>query len=523
MPTILRCPPGRLATKTIGPTGVVKGYDAGATFTWRKVTLPHDVTALFNWLSAQVLRPDEYLVHGSVRDGAGPRVNRRIHEKEGRRPPDFRDADQRHLVIDVDGVRGDADFRSDPIAAVISIRDRIPELRGVACIFIGSSQAGMSELVRGKLVFILDRPVSLSAIKTWALVANQKAGEKIIDLSLFNPVQPIYLAAPLFVGGAIDPMPERVRIIPGEERAVVLPASEQGARPLKPANGGGAKTLANIVVSPLWEGVAVDPDDLTLGVGGNWFERLGSADKNTALEQMFSYLPDVAQGPRKRARREDPACWLECLMAAHASGAPDAEDIARRWSKLGEGHYDDNVETAFDIAWRSFSHRIAGGVTIAALIALATAHGFDAHAWWAYEKGLTPKEGRALKEARAAAAAPSVTAAAGAASAGKPSLTVAHEAEALRVAKSRLHSTFLISKLLGHHRLASDLARVCMTVRSVPVRERLMFMLAALLLNSNHPPEEIAGAVETCGFPRETAVRAVLWAKKNIAKGDRSP
>jgi hypothetical protein len=89
MPTILRCPPGRLATKTIGPTGVVKGYDAGATFTWRKVTLPHDVTALFNWLSAQVLRPDEYLVHGSVRDGAGPRVNRRIHEKEGRRPPTF--------------------------------------------------------------------------------------------------------------------------------------------------------------------------------------------------------------------------------------------------------------------------------------------------------------------------------------------------------------------------------------------------------------------------------------------------
>jgi hypothetical protein len=90
---------------------------------------------------------------------------------------------------------------------------------------------------------------------------------------------------------------------------------------------------------------------------------------------------------------------------------------------------------------------------------------------------------------------------------------------ALKVAKSRLHGAFRIAEFIGRHRIRDDLVRKALAVPDVSVRSKLMFTLAALLMKSNHSPEEIINAVVVCGFPRETGVHTFAWARKNIAKG----
>jgi hypothetical protein len=111
---------------------------------------------------------------------------------------------------------------------------------------------------------------------------------------------------------------------------------------------------------------------LGAGLDRGWFDELSSDDKDNALGQMFGVLPHISHGSR--------GPWLVCLMAAHSSGAPHAEDIAREWSMLSTAKYSNNE---FDKAWRSFDDQ-PGGVSIGTLIMLAREKTFDADAWIAY-------------------------------------------------------------------------------------------------------------------------------------------
>ena len=98
--------------------------------------------------------------------------------------------------------------------------------------------------------------------------------------------------------------------------------------------------------------------------------------------------------------------------------------------------------------------------------------------------------------------------------------TAAHEAAALRVAKSRVHDAFLIAEKLGRHRIRNHLVREALTVTDMSVRSKLVFALAALLTKSNHSPEEIVDAIVTCGFLRSASLNVLAWARKNVAKGE---
>ena len=235
MASVLR-PVNGSATKTIGPNGVKRDYAAGFAFVGRNITLPLDVTAQADWLRDQV-RQDEFTIGGDIRDGAADMktiINRRYLDRGDGIKPDILDVPQFVFFADCDGVTGVCDFRQDPSGAAASVRDLIPELRGAACAFVGSSQAGRSELVRGKFLFVLSAPKSMPELRAWAEDANRRAGLKIIDPALYNPVQPVYLATPWFVDGAVDPMPVRVLVLPGEERSVVLPEPDSypgNARP----------------------------------------------------------------------------------------------------------------------------------------------------------------------------------------------------------------------------------------------------------------------------------------------------
>ena len=125
---------------------------------------------------------------------------------------------------------------------------------------------------------------------------------------------------------------------------------------------------------------------------------------------------------------------------------------------------------------------------------------------------------QADEEAAAMAALGPATVATSAAG-GATGWTAAHEAAALKRAKSSLHNAFKVAQALGQHRIRSSLVRIALTVPDARLRARLMFALAAFLLKSNHAPEEIVGAVVACGFPRTHAAHTFTWAQKNIAKG----
>jgi Primase C terminal 2 (PriCT-2)/RepB DNA-primase from phage plasmid len=112
-------------------------------------------------------------------------------------------------------------------------------------------------------------------------------------------------------------------------------------------------------------------DELGGGIEWNWFDKLDGGDRDVALKQMFDCRPDLALGGR-----DD---WIMGLTAAHASGAPHAEDLAREWSRPYPGYSDDE----FDKNWSSFDGK-PGGITIGTLIKLAKERGFDAGAWRAY-------------------------------------------------------------------------------------------------------------------------------------------
>ena len=150
-------------------------------------------------------------------------------------------------------------------------------------------------------------------------------------------------------------------------------------------------------------------DDLSAGLDHGWFERLSGDDRDAALKQMFAVLPNVADGPRGPAKGVGPPMWLDCLMAAHASGAPHAEEIARQWSMLSEKKYD---EDDFNKQWGSLADKPSFGkrITIGTLIWLATARGFDADAWRAHADGakLAAQMGIPLPSSPAAGSARSV-------------------------------------------------------------------------------------------------------------------
>jgi hypothetical protein len=122
-------------------------------------------------------------------------------------------------------------------------------------------------------------------------------------------------------------------------------------------------------------------DELGAGITEGWFDGLSSDDKDEALKQMFGCRPDLALGGR-----DD---WIKGLMAAHASGAPNAENLTREWSRP-PGYSD----AEFDKDWNSFGRK-PDGITIGWLITKATESGFDNISWRAYAEGQPPAQSSA--------------------------------------------------------------------------------------------------------------------------------
>jgi hypothetical protein len=141
---------------------------------------------------------------------------------------------------------------------------------------------------------------------------------------------------------------------------------------------------------------------------------------------------------------------------------------------------------------------VADGITVAALIELATSRGFDAHAWWSYEKGLTPEEGRALKNARATADS-------------TPSTAIE-----LALVKAKAIDAYKLGRLASRERALQRLARFCQTIADADIKRELSKTVAAILARDGWPLGVIFDAGTFLGLGRPAAASLAQWAIKKL-------
>jgi hypothetical protein len=164
----------------------------------------------------------------------GSYAPRRLDETILDRPSDL-------IVCDVDELREAAgvDVVADPAEAAAYAHSKLPDcFADASYVWAASSSAGFkSGLVKMKLVFQADQPITGERLGEYCKGVNRRAGFKLLDSAVASASQPIYFAPPLFEG-VDDPLRERrVGFYQGLGDRVAL---DLDACPPPPAAGGGA-------------------------------------------------------------------------------------------------------------------------------------------------------------------------------------------------------------------------------------------------------------------------------------------
>lgn len=205
--TVLATAPGCVAAKRIN-CAHVEPYDAGMFF--RHGAIPVDgPRSLFDAVRKLASQPRILVVRGAVRPGA-PEVIRRRYLGDG---ADIEPAARQWLCVDVDSVASSVAVETDPEIAARDIRRALPEgLRDATCLVQFTASAKGRD-ARAHAWLWLDAPVS---------DAVAKAALRDFDTSLYGPVQPHYVADPIFVD-CDDPLPVRHVALDGEPTGSLAP------------------------------------------------------------------------------------------------------------------------------------------------------------------------------------------------------------------------------------------------------------------------------------------------------------
>ena len=119
-----------------------------------------------------------------------------------RNKANFKRAPRHWCMIDIDDLDCPAD-RADLSSKIAYAIEQLPkEFQQANFYYHFSSSMGIKPGIRVHLWYWLDRPCSDVEMKAWLADAP-------VDLCLFNPVQLHLTANPLFIDGAVDPVPER--------------------------------------------------------------------------------------------------------------------------------------------------------------------------------------------------------------------------------------------------------------------------------------------------------------------------
>jgi hypothetical protein len=224
------CAHHRRLAKLIRGDGEIVGYDAARTIDLDAVAIG-DLGALRPLLTQLLRRPDCAVVRGGIADPARSRGVRRLLHPD----PDtgdeatLRDVPRQWLALDIDGLPrpGGIEFGNLPACARVAVAQLPAAFHGARCIVQATASHGIAPGVRLRLWYWLSRPTGGAELRRWLRSAP-------VDHSVFGAVQPIYTAAPIFVDGARDPLPERMSMVPGTMEAVGVPAASELMPPRQP-------------------------------------------------------------------------------------------------------------------------------------------------------------------------------------------------------------------------------------------------------------------------------------------------
>jgi hypothetical protein len=151
------------------------------------------------------------------------KVRRNKLKKAAEADPFFDETERCWAMIDIDNfpLRASDDLVDDPESAVAhAIQELLPScFRDVRCFFQLSASAGfVPGILKCHVFFWLTAPIADALLKA----IMKQCAPRLADFSIFQAVQPHYIAAPIIQGGP-DPIPHRFGRIDGIEAAVTLP------------------------------------------------------------------------------------------------------------------------------------------------------------------------------------------------------------------------------------------------------------------------------------------------------------
>lgn len=227
--TVIRARGRRLA-KTIAPAGT-RGYDGARIVDL--ITVPvHSLAHLGDRLRALSARPDCCILRGEPIGGERLHGVRRLsHDdpKTGDRAT-LREVSRRWVALDIDGVPLPHGIDPRDLSACAGVvLARLPAaFHGAAALVQATAGHGMKPGARLRLWCWLSRPTSGAELARWLRGSP-------VDASIFRTAQPIYTAAPVFAGGAADPLPERLVMMRGAATVAVPCAAALAPPPPAPA------------------------------------------------------------------------------------------------------------------------------------------------------------------------------------------------------------------------------------------------------------------------------------------------
>jgi hypothetical protein len=183
-------------------------------------------------------QPNKFIIHGQPRKPIipGQRINRRKHENDAKAPPSILPhATVPFFGVDIDNLSladlgyGDKSVITEcgiePLVARIT-EHFLADFIGVSYYAQFSASCGWKDdaqkLVKIHIWWWLDQSADLSDLKNYAKKINASAGLNLLDTAIYQAVQPIYIAAPIFPNGQPDHLIERSKLVILEKKSASL-------------------------------------------------------------------------------------------------------------------------------------------------------------------------------------------------------------------------------------------------------------------------------------------------------------
>ena len=204
--TVLTSVDGHYATKVIEQTGdgiVIRPYDNATWFSVRELPID-DMDHLAAELTRMTGKPASFVIRGEPIDGINrQRTRRLVHDGRDGSKPTFAPKPRRWLMVDFDSVEAPVGLDpTDGEFAALWLRGLLPSAFDQASFWWSfTSGAVFKPGLRMRMAFWLDQPLSQDELDRWL-------DDTPCDKSLFRPVQPNYVAFPIFKGGH-DPVVQR--------------------------------------------------------------------------------------------------------------------------------------------------------------------------------------------------------------------------------------------------------------------------------------------------------------------------